>query len=185
MRRLVVVGNGKAADAFLRHIQRYPHNLSISVFSGRSNGSRPLRGPAWYRSRGIDLRAGISITAIDRHARLVMGDDGSRTTFDRLILAIGRSQLPAAGLVARKGFVVNRSLETSDGHIYAIGDCAEIGDAGFSASLDQLARNLAARLAAEAAGADVAQTMPKYKLAVVRNPRAAVTAAVTEGALTA
>jgi NAD(P)H-nitrite reductase large subunit len=181
MRQLVVVGNGHAADAFLRQIQRFRCDFSITVFSGPLNGSRPLRESVRYLSRGIDVRAGVSITAIDRHARLALGDDGSRTTFDRLILATGRGQVPRAGLAFRNGVIVNRSLETSDGHIYAIGDCAEMADAGFSASLERLARNLAARLVAEAAGVEVVYRTPKYKLAVARNLRAAA----TEEALTA
>jgi NAD(P)H-nitrite reductase large subunit len=121
------------------------------------------------------MRAGVSIVAIDRHARLALGDDGSRTTFDRLILATGLGQVPPAGVATRNGVIVNRSLESSDGHIYAIGDCAEIGSAGnesqasFSASLEQLARSLAARLAAEAAGAGAPPKMQKYNLAAVRN----------------
>jgi NAD(P)H-nitrite reductase large subunit len=145
MRRLVVVGNGNAARAFLRQIQRYRCDFSITVFSA----DKPPHAPDWYRSRGIDMRAGVSVISIDRHARVAMGSDGSRTTFDRLILATGRNQPPPAGLVARNGVVVNRSLETSDGHIYAIGDCVEMGSAGVSGSLQQLAHRLAARLAAD------------------------------------
>ena len=145
MRRLVVVGNGNAARAFLRQIQRHRCGFSITVFSAE----KPPHPAGWYRERGIDMRAGVTITAIDRHARVAMGSDGSRTTFDRLILAIGRTQVPPAGLAGRTGVMVNRSLETSDGHIYAIGDCVEMGCAGVSESLEQLARQLAARLAAD------------------------------------
>jgi NAD(P)H-nitrite reductase large subunit len=178
MRRLVVVGNGNAADAFLRQIQRFRRAFSITVFSG----GEPLRDPAWYRGRGIDIRPGVAITGIDRYARVALGDDGSRTTFDRLILATGQSQLRPAGLAAKKGVIVNRSLETSDGHIYAIGDCAEICDASapaaFSASLEQLARNLAARLAAEAVGEEAVVKVPKYKVPAARNLNPAATGRV-------
>jgi NAD(P)H-nitrite reductase large subunit len=175
MRRLVVVGNGNAARAFLRQIQRYRCNLSITVFSAE----KPPHPAAWYRARGIDMRAGVSIVAIDRHARLALGDDGSRTTFDRLILATGLGQVPPVGVATRNGVIVNRSLETSDGHIYAIGDCAEPSNAGgespasFSGSLERLARSLAARLVSEATGAGEPQKMQKYNLAAVRNLNAA------------
>jgi NAD(P)H-nitrite reductase large subunit len=125
MRRLVVVGNGKAADVFLQQIRHYKHDFSITVFGG----CMPHRRPAWYRNHGIDLRQEVLITAIDRHARVAKGSDGSRTTFDRLILATGSSGLIPPGLEARRGVLVNRSLETSDGHVYAIGDCPENRDA--------------------------------------------------------
>jgi len=151
MRRLVVVGNGKAADAFLRQVQQYKHDLSITVFSGGA----PPRSPAWYRSHRIDLRQDVLITAVDRHARLAKASDGSRTTFDRLILATGSSGLIPPGLEARRGVMVNRSLETSDGHVYAIGDCAETRDASRLPSLEQQARLLARRLVGEAVGLEV------------------------------
>jgi NAD(P)H-nitrite reductase large subunit len=170
MRRLVIVGDGNAANAFLSQIQRFRHDFSITVFSGASRG-KVRHELAWYRDHGIDMRPGVSITAIDRHARVALGDDGSRTTFDRLILAIGRGRLRPAGLAARSGILVNRSLETSDGHIYAIGDCAEICDpVAFSTSLNQSARNLAARLTAEEVGFEVVR-MPKYRVPTARSLR--------------
>ena len=169
MRRLVVVGNGKAADAFLRQIQHYKHDFSITVFGGGT----PHRRPAWYSSHGIDLRKDVLITAIDRHALVAKGSDGSRTTFDRLILATGRSGLIPPGLEARKGVMVNRSLETSDGHVYAIGDCAEKRDPAWVASLDQQAHLLAERLAGESEGVEVRQTTRKLKL--LTSPNAAAT----------
>ena len=150
MRRLVIVGNGNAARAFLRQIQRHRRDFAITVFSA----GKPPQPVEWYRERGIDMRAGVTITAIDRHARVAKGSDGSRTSYDRLILAIGRNQLPPAGLAGTSGVIVNRSLETSDGHIYALGDCVEIGAAGISESLDQLARRLAARVAADGVSED-------------------------------
>jgi NAD(P)H-nitrite reductase large subunit len=153
MGRLVVVGNGRAAEAFIREIQKYDHDFSITVFSGGA----PPRKPAWYQNRGVDLRQGVHIVAIDRHARIVQGDDGSRTTFDRLILATGQSEWRPAGLDVRRGVVVNRCLESSDGHIYAIGDCAEMRDPEWTPSLDAQARILAEQLARQRIGASAPQ----------------------------
>jgi NAD(P)H-nitrite reductase large subunit len=127
------------------------------------------RKPAWYQVREIDLRHGVRITAIDRHARLARGSDGSRTTYDRLILAIGGSELSLPGLQAHHGVMVNRSLETSDGHIYAIGGCAEIRDARWAATLDKQARILAARLAGESFGVEAAGKIRRLKLLPLPN----------------
>ena len=160
MKRLVVVGNGRAADAFFRQIQYYDRDFAITVFG---DGILP-RKPAWYQAREIDLRDGVRVTAVDRHARLVTGSDGSRTTYDRLILAIGGSDLAVPGLLAGHGLIVNRSFETSDGYIYAIGECAEIRDARWAATLDEQARTLASHLAAEASGMVLAETKSGHNL---------------------
>ena len=166
MRRLVV-GNGKAADAFFRQSQHYRLDFSITVFGG----GMPHRRPAWYRNHGIDLRQEVWITAIDRHARVAQGSDGLRTTHDRLILATGSSGLIPPGLEARRGVMVNRSLETSDGHVYAIGDCAGNRDAAWVTSLDQQARLLAERRVGESLGVEVQPPTHKFKL--LTSPRIA------------
>jgi NAD(P)H-nitrite reductase large subunit len=153
MNRLVVVGYGRAGDAFLRQIRGYKCDLAITVFG---DGTPPQK-PAWYQAREIDLRQGVRITAVDRHARLVTGSDGSRTTYSRLILAIGASELRLPGLLAGRGLVVNQFFETSDGYIYAVGACAEIRDARWAATLEKQARILASHLAADAIGMELAE----------------------------
>lgn len=163
MKRLVLVGNGRAASAFLNQIQHDERDFAITVFG---DGNLP-RKPAWYQAREIDLRHGVRVTAVDRHARLVAGSDGSRTTYDRLILAIGRSDLHLPGLLAGHGLIVNRSFETSDGYIYAIGECAEIRDARWVAALDKQARILASHLAEEAIGMKLARDSSERKLFVL------------------
>jgi len=160
VKRLVVVGNGRAADTFLRQIQHCKRDFAITVFG---DGILP-RKPAWYQAREIDLRHGVRVTAVDRHARLVKGSDGSRTTYDRLILAIGGSDLSLPGLQAGHGLIVNRSFETSDGYIYAIGGCAEIRDARWAATLEKQARILALHLAAETSGMELAEKKSGHKL---------------------
>ena len=163
MKRLVVVGNGRAATAFLNQIQHDRRDFAITVF-GDGN---PPRRPAWYQAREISLRVGVRVIAVDRHARVVTGSDGSRTTYDRLILAIGRSDLRLPGLLVGHALIVNRSFETSDGYIYAIGDCVEIRDARWEATLDKQARILASHLAEEAIGIELAQVKSERKLFVV------------------
>ena len=161
MKRIVVVGNGRAGGAFLRQIQRYKCDFTITVFGGILQ-----QEPSWYQTSGIDLRHGVRVTAVDRHAQVVTGSDGSRTTYDRLILAIGRSDLTLPGLMTGHGLIVNRSFETSDGYIYAIGGCAEIRDAKWAATLDKQARILAAHLAGEI-GMELVEKNDGPKLVVV------------------
>ncbi|WP_433800726.1 nitrite reductase large subunit NirB [Actinomycetospora sp. CA-084318] len=49
----------------------------------------------WYAENGITLHAGVRIVRIDRHAKVVLGDDGSVTGYDTLVLATGsRSFFP-------------------------------------------------------------------------------------------
>ncbi|MEQ1884576.1 MAG: FAD-dependent oxidoreductase [Bryobacteraceae bacterium] len=166
MRRLVVVGNGRAADAFLRQMHQYKHDFAISVF-----GDGPLlRDRRWYADHSIDLSEGVRVVSIDRHARVAQGGDGSFTTYDRLILAIGmpgHNGLSIPGLQMRNGLIVNRAMETTDGYIYAIGGCAEVRDTRWAARLDKQAQRLAARLVGESDGVDLAETRDRLKLALV------------------
>ncbi|MDF2979160.1 MAG: NAD(P)H-dependent nitrite reductase, large subunit, partial [Actinomycetospora sp.] len=49
----------------------------------------------WYSAHGITLHTGVRIVRIDRHAKVVFGDDGSVTPYDKLVLATGsRSFFP-------------------------------------------------------------------------------------------
>lgn len=169
MQRIVVVGNGRAADAFLRQMHQYKHDFTITVF-----GDGPLpRERAWYDDREIDLREGVRVVSIDRHARVARGSDGSFTTYDRLVLAIGmpgNNGLSIPGLQMRNGVIVNRSLETTDGYIYAIGGCAEVRDERWAARLGKQAQTLAAKLIGETDGVHVNAADGRMKLSVVPKP---------------
>lgn len=59
-----------------------------------------LRPETFYGDNNIELRAGVRITAIDRDAREVVSEDGSREPYDHLILATGAVNLrpPIAGI---------------------------------------------------------------------------------------
>ena len=48
-----------------------------------------LNSLPWYEENGITLHAGIRVTKIDRHAKLVFSDDGRITPYDQLIIATG------------------------------------------------------------------------------------------------
>ncbi|PVZ11095.1 nitrite reductase large subunit NirB [Actinomycetospora cinnamomea] len=122
MRRLVVVGNGMSGARALEEIlaRGGDEQFAITVFGDEPYGnynrillSEVLANAAdeavddddaddlylnpldWYDENGITLHAGVRIVRIDRHAKVVLGDDGSVTPYDVLVLATGsRSFFP-------------------------------------------------------------------------------------------
>lgn len=116
--KLVVVGNGMAGIRTLEDlIKLAPDLYDITVFGAEPhpNYNRILLSPVltgeqtlrdiilndldWYREQGIDLRLGRKVIDIHRARREVMADDGSVTTYDRLLLATGSNPviLPVPG----------------------------------------------------------------------------------------
>lgn len=120
--RLVVVGNGMAGARALEEIlargggEQFvatvfgdePHGnynrilLSEVLASGVVDDEIYLNPRSWYDEHGVTLRAGVRVVRIDRHAKVVHGDDGSVTTYDTLILATGSRSFfpPMAGMWA-------------------------------------------------------------------------------------
>jgi nitrite reductase (NADH) large subunit len=109
MQRLVVIGNGMAGARTVEEILERGggDHFSITVFGDEPYGnynrillSNVLSGVEdeasiflnsleWYRDNGIELRAGVRVQRIDRSAKVVHGDDGSVTPYDKLIIATG------------------------------------------------------------------------------------------------
>jgi 3-phenylpropionate/trans-cinnamate dioxygenase ferredoxin reductase subunit len=117
----VVVGAGAAGLAavdMLRRrgfagrlvlVGREPHapvdrpNLSKEFLTGTLDPAwLPLRPPAWYAERRVELRLGVAAERLDPVARTVTLADGAVLGFDRLLLATGASpirlELPGASL---------------------------------------------------------------------------------------
>lgn len=137
--RLVVVGHGMAAARTLEHLaQIAPGRYDVTVF-----GDEPLPGynrillspvlagelakeelalqsAEWYAEHGFRLRLGRKVTAIARGPRHVLLDDGSRTPYDRLLLATGsrpvRLPVPGADL---EGVLTYRDLADTERMIEA------------------------------------------------------------------
>ena len=106
--KLVVVGNGMAGiHAVEKLLELAPDLYDITVFGAEPHGNynRILLSPvlagektvediilnpeSWYAENGITLRKGVKVTQIDRRNRVVVAEDGSRTGYDRLLLATG------------------------------------------------------------------------------------------------
>ena len=129
--KLVVIGNGMAGCRAVEEIlKRAPERFAITIFGAepRLNYNRIMLSPvlagekayedivindeAWYRDNDIDLRSGSRVVSIDAERKIVVADDGSKTSFDKLILASGsdpvRLPLPGADL---EGVVIFRDLD--------------------------------------------------------------------------
>jgi nitrite reductase (NADH) large subunit len=106
--KLVVVGNGMASIRCVEELLKIAPSLyDITVFGSEPhpNYNRILLSPvlageqtvqdivlndyAWYEENNIRLHTGKTIVKIDRKAREVIADDGTRETYDRLLLATG------------------------------------------------------------------------------------------------
>ena len=130
MNKLVVVGNGMAGVGCLEQILKHAAKFEITVFGEETHvnynrillssvlaGEKQadeivLNSLEWYQQNEIQLRLGVRITDIDVNAKMVTGDDGSVTPFDKLLLATGSNPLiPPMEGVRREGVYVFRNLD--------------------------------------------------------------------------
>ncbi|MEU4564197.1 nitrite reductase large subunit NirB [Actinoplanes sp. NPDC023936] len=105
--RLVVIGNGMAGARTVEEILARNGDFTVTMFGDEPYGnynrimlSNLLAGVetedgiflndlAWYQENGITLNAGVKIEKIDKVSKVVYGDDGSKTPYDKLIIATG------------------------------------------------------------------------------------------------
>src|ERR1051325_1543852 len=130
MQRLVVVGNGMAGMACVEQILKHAPKFEITIFGDETHtnynrillsavlaGEKSLDDVTlhpidWYREKGIGLRLGGGIVDVDACAKTVTGDDGSRTGFDKLLLATGSSPvIPQIAGVNNDGVFTFRNIE--------------------------------------------------------------------------
>lgn len=83
-------------------------------------------------SLGVNFHFGPGVTAVDKNGdgvRVTLSD-GKMVDADLVLSAIGLRPRVAlahhAGLKVERGIVTDRLLRTTDEHIYALGDCAEV-----------------------------------------------------------
>ncbi|MFP5418932.1 MAG: nitrite reductase large subunit NirB [Gammaproteobacteria bacterium] len=116
--KLVMVGNGMAGVRTLEELLKIaPDIYDITVFGAEPhpNYNRILLSPVlageqtvddivlnpldWYHEHNITLHMGKKVVKIDRHARAVETEDGTRAEYDRLLLATGSNPfiLPVPG----------------------------------------------------------------------------------------
>ncbi len=107
-KKLVIIGNGMAPGRMLEHLfEEAPGVWDVTIFNAepRVNYNRLMLSPvlsgektyediithddAWYASNGVTLHKGRKVTAIDRDQRTVTAEDGTTTTYDKLVIATG------------------------------------------------------------------------------------------------
>jgi nitrite reductase (NADH) large subunit len=141
-RKLVIIGNGMAGarlaeDALARGGRdlfdivifgdepygNYNRILLSGVLGGSHDPKDIFINPlSWYETNGVKLRAGARVTAIDREAKRVIGENGATEYYDNLVIATGSSPLipPLEGLYAggeyaqsafKQGVFVFRTLD--------------------------------------------------------------------------
>ena len=119
----------------------------------------PQAGGAFLQNRleaaGVVFHLGISVQHVERvdgRLHLTLANGGIMET-DVVLSAVGlRPRIAlaeAAGIGVNRGIVVDRSLQTQDANIYALGDCAEVAGRvlPFVMPIMHAARALAATLA--------------------------------------
>ena len=130
MNRLVVIGNGMAGVACVEQILKHAPKFDITIFGEEThvNYNRILLSSVlagekvaddivlnsldWYEKHRIQLRLGVRITEIDPASKTVTGDDGSVTSFDKLLLATGSVPLiPPMEGTRKDGVFVFRNLD--------------------------------------------------------------------------
>jgi nitrite reductase (NADH) large subunit len=137
--KLVMVGNGMAGVRTLEELLKLAPDLyDITVFGAEPHPnntrillSRVLAGEQtvddivlnpidWYTDNGIALHLGKKVTKIDRAARCVEAEDGTRAEYDRLLLATGSDPfiLPVPG-ADLEGVISFRDIADVDAMIRA------------------------------------------------------------------
>ncbi len=139
--KLVMVGNGMAGVRTLEELLKLAPDLyDITVFGAEPhpNYNRILLSPvlageqtvddivlnplAWYADNGITLHTGKKVVKIDRSARAVEAEDGTRAEYDRLLLATGSNPfiLPVPG-ADLEGVISFRDIADVDAMVRASG----------------------------------------------------------------
>ncbi|NMO92010.1 nitrite reductase large subunit NirB [Actinomycetospora sp. TBRC 11914] len=127
-----------------------------------------LNPRAWYDDNGITLHAGVRVVRIDRHAKVVYGDDGSVTPYDTLVLATGsRSFFPpmdgmwASDTELTPGVFGFRSLDDATGMLRHVA-----GDAAMRSSTREDGKRSAVVIGGGLLGLEAAAGLQAHGLAV-------------------
>lgn len=140
-KRLVIIGNGMAPGRVLDHLfEMAPDDYQVTIFNAepRVNYDRIMlssvlageksyddiiiHGEDWYKSHGVTLFQGETVTSIDRKKKVVATASGLAAPYDILLIATGSSPfiIPVPGKDL-KGVLTYRDLDDVD----AMLDCAK------------------------------------------------------------
>jgi len=160
VKRVVVLGGGLIGCEFANDLlSRSIAPIVIDIAAWPLGRLLPEAAASWFRQQleaaGVSFRMGVSATTVVRNgdAYRVSLSDGSVLDAELVLSAVGlrpRTTLArAAGLEVNRGIRVNRHLASSQPHIHALGDCAEVEGLvlPFVMPIMQQARALAATFA--------------------------------------
>jgi assimilatory nitrate reductase electron transfer subunit len=179
-RRVVVVGYGMVGARFVEEVRRRDPKgvrirltvlgaeprpaynrvlLSTVLAGGLSAPAVELHPAGWAARLRVDLRTGVTATAIDRERRIVRTDAGSDVSYDELVLATGsRAWLPPIDGMADPNVVTFRDLADCERIIDLACPGARFAVLGGGLLGCEAARGLAGR------GVDVTLVHPKPHL---------------------
>ena len=161
-KRVLIIGGGLIGCEFANDLSASGFDVELVEPMGRPLPTLlPERASAavadGLRSLGVNFHfAGVTAVDLAGEGVQVSLSDGKSVAADIVLSAIGlRPRIAlaqAAGLDTARGIVTDRLLRTSDEHIYALGDCAEVSGKVLMYVLPLMAaaRALAKTLAGEA-----------------------------------
>ncbi len=130
-KRLVVVGNGMVGHRFCERLVelKVTNQFAVTVFgeepraaydrvhlseffAGRGVAALALTSPDWYAERGLDLRLGRAVVAMDRERCEIEAAGGERFGYDALVLASGSTPfVPPIPRVDLPGVFLYRTID--------------------------------------------------------------------------
>ncbi len=135
--KLVVIGAGMASGRVLEHLFEADAGYDVTLFNAeaRGNYNRIMLSPVlsgektydeivthdadWYEANGVTCRFGEHVTAIDREAKTVTGQNGT-VAYDKLLIATGSAPfiIPVQGKDL-PGVITYRDLDDTNAMIDA------------------------------------------------------------------
>ena len=136
-RRVALLGAGLIGCEFANDLRVGGYEVDVFDIAPQPLGRLlPAEAATVYRqaleAAGVRFHFGASVQRVDRVASVYRLTDnaGAVTEVDLVVSAVGlrpeTALAAAAGLSVNRGIVTDASLHTSDGDIYALGDCAEV-----------------------------------------------------------
>lgn len=136
-RRIAVIGAGLIGCEFANDLVASGRHVDVIDLAGQPLPRLlPAEGGAHLQEKlaalGVVWHLGTSVAAIEEAGAALNVELANRTVLetDVVLSAVGlnpqRALAERAGIKVNRGIVVNRYLETSAPHVYALGDCAEV-----------------------------------------------------------
>jgi len=136
-RRVLLLGAGLIGCEFANDLTAGGYQVELvapceQVMPGLLHPAAAAAVQAGLESLGARFHLGPVLASLNHKGEVLQAllSDGSLIDCDLVVSAVGlrpRIELAAAaGLAVGRGVVVDRRLQTSHAHIYALGDCAEV-----------------------------------------------------------